>query len=49
MNGDSELFLEFSLQSLKEAFACLDLAAGKFPIARIRFADGSLTHQKALL
>jgi hypothetical protein len=49
MNGDSELFLEFALQRLKESFACFDFAAWKFPIARVGLADGSLTHQKALL
>ena len=38
MDADTEFFFEFALQRGGFAFAGLDLAAGKFPIAGIRLA-----------
>jgi hypothetical protein len=49
MNGDSELFLKFALQRLKESFIGFHFATRKFPIALIGLSEGSLTHQKTLL
>ena len=39
-DADAEFFFELALQRLKFGFARLDLAAGKFPIPRVRFSFG---------
>ena len=44
---DTEFFFKLALQGLKIAFACLNLASGKFPIAGIRFSFGAGTEQVA--
>ena len=44
---DTEFFFKLALQGLKIAFACLNLAAGKFPIAGIRLALRARTEQVA--
>ena len=44
---DAEFFFKLALQSLKIAFACLNLATGKFPIASIRLALWARTEQVA--
>ena len=44
---DTEFFFKLALQGLKIAFACLNLAAGKFPITGIRFTLGAGTEQVA--
>src|SRR5262245_65724374 len=46
-DDDAELLLELADQGLFGALARLDLAAGKFPQARHRFAGGALGDQHA--
>ena len=44
-DADTEFFFKLALQRLKFGFARLDLAAGKFPIPRVRFSFGARTEQ----
>ena len=44
---DTEFFFKLALQGLKVALACLNLAAGKFPIAGIGLALWAGTKQVA--
>ena len=38
VNGDAQLFLQFTGQRLRQAFSCFDFSAWKFPMACIGFA-----------
>ena len=49
MNEDSELFLEFALQCLKESFACFDFATRKFPQVALIDVRGAAAQQQAVV
>jgi hypothetical protein len=38
--------VQLARKRVRRGFAGLDFAAGKFPIARVRFADGTLGKEK---